>query len=696
MDGDRVIGGYTLRRLLGRGGMGEVYLAATPTGGLAAVKLIHPALAGDPAFRRRFEREVAAARRVARFCTAPVLDAGIDDGVAYLVTEYVKGPDLARAVREQGPLSGGNLEALAVGVATALSAIHGAGVIHRDLKPGNVLLSPLGPRVIDFGIARLVGHDALSSQTILGTPAFMAPEQARGEPLTPAADVFSWGGVIAFAGTGQPPFGSESSEAALWRIAHEPPRLSGLDDGIRGIVERALAKDPLARPTASELLAELVGGTRLATATEVVERTWTGTVTANLRTPAAPAPTSTARIAPAPAATPPGAGPAVTPVTPIMPIAPVSAASPGAAPSAAPTASSGSAPPASSGVAPGVAPLASPGMAPGVAPDSPAGEVAPLASLSAAGEVASPVSSGGMPLVSSPASPGMAPGVVPSASSGGAAGDVPLVSSGVAPATSPAPAGAGRVGTPAAPPAGSGARVGWAEAGHDRPVGVAGTARSGGRRWRRWVWGAAGSGALALGVLAALILPGRLTAQTWPYEAGFADGWAVGASEGGSARADGGAYELDVKPGWRLWKSAPVKEPESGVVVSAKGTLEEGEGEYGVWCHGSASSGNRYEFGVSGAGKVSIVKRRTGTEGKILYGPADAPRTAANRIVAECGQSGSRVTLRMWLNETLVAEVSDADAPYGPGEAGVHAASSATRQARVRFESFAVRPATGT
>ncbi|MGR6923641.1 protein kinase domain-containing protein [[Actinomadura] parvosata] len=646
MDGDRVIGGYTLRRLLGRGGMGEVYLAATPTGGLAAVKLIHPALAGDPAFRRRFEREVAAARRVARFCTAPVLDAGIDDGVAYLVTEYVKGPDLAQAVREQGPLSGGNLEALAVGVATALSAIHGAGVIHRDLKPGNVLLSPLGPRVIDFGIARLVGHDALSSQAILGTPAFMAPEQARGEPLTPAADVFSWGGVIAFAGTGRLPFGGESSEAALWRIAHEPPRLSGLDDGIRGVVERALAKDPLARPTASELLAELVGGTRLATATEVVERTWTGTVTADLRTPAAPS--ATAPAATPPAATPPAvAPPAVAPPA----VAPPAVAPPAVAP-------------------PAVAP-------PAVAPPG----AAAVAPLGAAPSVAPTASSGGAPL----ASPGLAPGVAP----GGAAGEVALLaSSGAAPATSPATPGAARVGTPSTPPA--------PPPGTDARAGRVGRGRSGGRRWRRWAWGVAGSGVLALGVLAVVTLPGRLTARTWPYEAAFADGWAVGASEGGSARTDGGAYELDVKPGWRLWKSAPVREPESGVVVSAKGTLEEGEGEYGVWCHGSASSGNRYEFGVSGAGKVSIVKRRTGTEGKILYGPADAPRTAANRIVAECGQSGSKVTLRMWLNETLVAEVSDADAPYGPGEAGVHAASSATRQARVRFESFAVRPATGT
>ncbi|TYB51208.1 hypothetical protein FXF51_53735 [Nonomuraea sp. PA05] len=193
--------------------------------------------------------------------------------------------------------------------------------------------------------------------------------------------------------------------------------------------------------------------------------------------------------------------------------------------------------------------------------------------------------------------------------------------------------------------------------------------------------------------VAAATLPG-LTAQTWPYEAGFADGWAVGTSDAGSARLDGAGYELTVEPGWRLWKSAPVREPENGVVVSTKATLEEGEGEYGVWCHGSASSGDRYEFAVSGAGKVSITKRGAGS--KALYGPADAPGKGTRRVVAECGQSGSKVTLRMWLDESLVAEVSDADAPYGPGEAGVHAASSATRQARVHFESFAARPAAGT
>ncbi|MFF0307616.1 serine/threonine-protein kinase [Streptosporangium sp. NPDC004379] len=274
------IGGYLLRRVLGRGGMGTVHLATSPTGALAAVKVINPELARDPDFRRRFRREVDAARRVARFCTAPVLDAGVEGDVAYLVTEYVKGPDLARAVRERGPMTGSDLEALAVGVAVALNAIHGAGVIHRDLKPSNVLLSPMGPRVIDFGIAKLVDGENLTSQVILGTPAFMAPEQVRGEELTPAADVYAWGGVIVFAGTGRLPFGGGAPAEVLYRIVNEGPRLDGLDERMRGVVERAMAKDPARRPSARELLAELVGGPELTpdTATRVVERTWTGGV----------------------------------------------------------------------------------------------------------------------------------------------------------------------------------------------------------------------------------------------------------------------------------------------------------------------------------------------------------------------------------------------------------------------------------
>ncbi|MEU7863160.1 serine/threonine-protein kinase [Nonomuraea sp. NPDC049141] len=578
MSGERVIGGYALRRVLGRGGMGEVHLATTPTGGLAAVKVIHPELARDPAFRRRFEREVAAARRVARFCTAPVLDAGLDGDVAYLVTEYVKGPDLAQAVREQGPLSGSDLEALAVGIATALGAIHGAGVVHRDLKPSNVLLSPLGPRVIDFGIAQLVDADSLASQAILGTPAFMAPEQVRGEPLGPAADVYAWGGVIAFAGTGRLPFGGGAPAEVLYRIVNEGPRLDGLDEGLRDVVERAMAKEPRLRPTAQQLLASLMGGTHLtpATATQVVERTWTGP-----RGLAGPVDGAFLR----------GAGP-------------VDGAS---VRSAHGISASVQGPPDVSGTA-----LVTPAA-------HASGQIAP----SASGDVWD--------------------AAVPSASGRNALSD-----------------------------GGS-------------PQARGGVAR------RRWPWVAAIVVAVAAVVVGAVVAPRMWEGR--PYTAGFGDSWATGASDGGDARVAGSDYVLTAKPGWRLWKSAPAREPDGGVVVSAKARREQGSGEYGVWCHGSASSGDRYEFGVSGSGQVTIVKRRTGQKGTPLYGPAAAKvSTGTNRIVAECadvGSGGGKVGLRMWVNERLVAEVSDASDPLGSGEAGVYAAPDAKEALRVRFESFA-------
>jgi hypothetical protein len=198
--------------------------------------------------------------------------------------------------------------------------------------------------------------------------------------------------------------------------------------------------------------------------------------------------------------------------------------------------------------------------------------------------------------------------------------------------------------------------------------------------------------AVAVAVAVTLVAVPGLWRTTWPYEAAFGDSWALGSSEGGDARLSGAGYELTVNPEWRLWKSAPRQEPESGVIVSAKATLEDGTGEYGVWCHGSARSGERYEFGMSDAGYVTIVKRRTGTRGRTLFGPAKAQGAESDRIVAECGRSGGKVTLRMWLNERLVAEASDADSPYGPSEAGVYAAAGGSASARVRFDSFALRP----
>ncbi|MEV0821261.1 serine/threonine-protein kinase [Nonomuraea rubra] len=276
-DQTRRIGPYTLVRKLGEGGMGIVYLAQDPRFSPVALKVLRPELAGREDFRRRFTREAEAARQVARFCTAPVLDAGIEGDTAYLVTEYVEGPDLTGMIETRGPMRGANLEALAVGVATALAAIHEAGVVHRDLKPSNILLSAVGPRVIDFGIARLAEPDATQSAAVVGTPAYMAPEQAGGGPITAASDVFSWGGVVTYAGTGRPPFGTGQVPEVLYRVAHHEPRLDGLDERLRELVEQALRKDPARRPTAQQLLDRLLGRERatVASATRAVSDAWT-------------------------------------------------------------------------------------------------------------------------------------------------------------------------------------------------------------------------------------------------------------------------------------------------------------------------------------------------------------------------------------------------------------------------------------
>ncbi|MFF4773596.1 glycoside hydrolase family 6 protein [Microtetraspora fusca] len=254
-EGDpRQAGPFTLLRRLGQGGMGTVYLGRAPDGELVAVKLIHPQWAADPEFRRRFTREIAAAQRVARFCTAPVLAADVEGDTAYLVTEYVPGPTLQRAVREQGPLSGSHLESVAVSVAVALQAIHAAGIVHRDLKPGNVLLSPLGPKVIDFGIAQLAEAGAHTSSAIVGTPAYMPPEQARGEHVTSASDIFAWGALVTYAATGHSPFGDGPPPSVLYRVVHHEPDLAALEPDLRALVAQALAKDPAHRPTAQQLL----------------------------------------------------------------------------------------------------------------------------------------------------------------------------------------------------------------------------------------------------------------------------------------------------------------------------------------------------------------------------------------------------------------------------------------------------------
>lgn len=257
----RNIGPYRLTGRIGRGGQGIVYLATDESGAEVAIKYFTGRTAADESMRRRFRGEIEAVRRVAPFCTARVLDAGIENDHPYIVSEYVDGVCLQDYVRNEGPRSGGALDRIAVGTATALAAIHHAGVIHRDFKPQNVLLGVDGLRVIDFGIARLLEQAAATtSQIIVGTPAYMAPEQIAGETITPAADMFGWGATIAYAATGRAAFGAESYPAVLGRILYGKPDLDGLTGVLRDLVTACLGKDPAARPTADDVLRTLRSG----------------------------------------------------------------------------------------------------------------------------------------------------------------------------------------------------------------------------------------------------------------------------------------------------------------------------------------------------------------------------------------------------------------------------------------------------
>ncbi|MGW8530617.1 MULTISPECIES: serine/threonine protein kinase [Nocardiopsidaceae] len=263
-DPGRTAGDYRLVRSLGRGGFGEVFLGEAPDGSRAAVKVLHATWAGDPEMRRRFTAEVEQARRVDGFCIAAILDADPEAAEPWIATEFIDGPTLQAAVKGDGPRAGVELQRLAVGTATALAAIHAAGVVHRDLKPDNIMLAADGPRVIDFGIARALETTSVTASGIIGTVGYMAPEQLEGERLTSAVDVFSWGSVMVYAATGKEAFPGPTQAARIARVLSGEPDLDGVPEPLRETLRTCLLRRPEHRPDAKVLLHHLVTGDPLA------------------------------------------------------------------------------------------------------------------------------------------------------------------------------------------------------------------------------------------------------------------------------------------------------------------------------------------------------------------------------------------------------------------------------------------------
>jgi serine/threonine protein kinase len=258
-DDPQILGGYRMLGRLGAGGMGRVYLARSPGGRTVAVKVVRAELAEDAEFRQRFRHEVEIARAVSGPCTAPVVDADTEGPLPWLATAYVLGPGLDDVITRHGPLPQASVWALAGGLAEALRGIHGAGLVHRDLKPSNVLLTADGPRVIDFGIARAIDGERLTSTgVVVGSPGFISPEQAMGRSVGPEGDVFSLGVILAYSSCGRLPFSAGGAAALLYQVVHEEPDLSAIPTPLREPIAECLAKDPAKRPTPQQIVEGVV------------------------------------------------------------------------------------------------------------------------------------------------------------------------------------------------------------------------------------------------------------------------------------------------------------------------------------------------------------------------------------------------------------------------------------------------------
>ncbi|MEU3335390.1 serine/threonine-protein kinase [Streptomyces sp. NPDC006668] len=257
------VGGYVCERELGRGGQGTVWLARDRDGRQVVVKFLLPGKEYDEVALARIRREFGAASRVGELATARVLDADLSGRHPYIVSEFVPGPTVHQHVVAGGPLSSGRLQSVALTIAHALAQVHRAGVVHRDIKPSNILLSPDGPRIIDFGIARderLLESALTTPGSVLGSPAYMSPEQVKSHRVTSASDVFSFGGTLYFAATGRHPFNGENDYEVLVAVCERDADLTSVPEPVRSVIADCLRKDPTERPTAAQLVTRLAGG----------------------------------------------------------------------------------------------------------------------------------------------------------------------------------------------------------------------------------------------------------------------------------------------------------------------------------------------------------------------------------------------------------------------------------------------------
>ncbi|MFF7737434.1 protein kinase [Streptomyces sp. NPDC007984] len=419
------IGSYRLLARLGAGGMGHVYLARSERGRTVAVKLVREELAAQEEFRERFRQEVRAARRVGGYWTAPVLDADTEAAVPWVATGYVAGPSLQQVVgHDHGALPERTVRILAAGLAHALKDIHAAGIVHRDLKPSNVLVTIDGPRVIDFGIARaletVTDGGLTRTGALVGSPGFMAPEQVRGDRITPACDVFCLGSVLAYAATGALPFGTANSgvHALMFRIAQEEPDLDGVPEGIADLVRDCLRKDPAARPSLDRVL-QRTGADDTVSDGRALDPWLPSALVAQLGRHAVRLLDAEDPEGAVGAATPPTGRPAPDPGTnppPAPGTSPSSTQGPGSDgnPGAGPGGGMGSGGGPDHGVKPGSGPGANPGSGPGMIPGSgpgPTPEHAPAADESSSPRPASAAAPGVTPVPPPPGRPGEGPPV---------------------------------------------------------------------------------------------------------------------------------------------------------------------------------------------------------------------------------------------------------------------------------------------